>query len=69
MKGQRGTKNYAPLGHHLGDIGRHLGPSWRQMTAQGCQNGAQNLLKIDAEIDAKINTEKVSKNMRKVGPK
>ena len=49
----------------LGDLGRHLGPTWRQRATQGCQNGARNRSKIDAEIDAKINIEKVSKKMPK----
>ena len=48
---------------------RHLGATRRQMAAQGGQSGAPNPSKIDAEIDAKINTEKVSKNVRKVVPK
>ena len=65
-KDERRTKNCEGVLDHFGDFGRHLGPTWHQRAAQGCQNGAQNRSKIDAEIDAKINTEKVSKNMRKV---
>ena len=68
-KDKRITKNCEEFLRHLGDFGRHLGATRRQMAAQGGQSGAPNPSKIDAEIDAKINTEKVSKNMRKVVPK
>ena len=67
--GGRTVNSPVPFFDNFGDIGGHLGPTWRQMAAQGCQNGAQNRSKIDAEIDAKINIEKVSKKMPKVGPK
>ena len=63
---KRVTKNCEAFLRHLGDFGRHLGATRRQMAPRGCQNGAQNPSKIDAEIDAKINTEKVSKKVTQV---
>ena len=62
MPGENGPPLFFdPFWRTFAALRRHFGPTWRQMAAQGCQNGGQNRWKIDAKIEV----EKLTTNDRK----